>query len=197
MSTPLTADYRIKIEFQQNGQPHVWHGYCRLNDLGDSPPSIKDRTLASPISWTDAAQAACDGLSFVWAALDADPIATLEHLVGILWLPQDFATLTSPASGTLVPASMFTLVCRTSSNKKIRVIAMETGDGYVGHSPSGMGINGQADQMVPYWDGSSIIANAPFLWQVARNNAFIAATGGVAGGTYDLNDRMKRRRGLE
>jgi hypothetical protein len=199
MSEPLAATARIELTYTILNFQHRLRHYCAYNDvLGQH--QLVDRDGITTILWTVAAQYWWDKLRPLLenATWFTPPQAQLQHRDGAIWNPIDFATLTgTESSGQLTyQASQATLVLRDSAFKKIRVLALEHTGGYAFHSQSGQGPNQAFTEWTNAYSGADTSANAMYRWVKSRGDRFILGTGNVAGLTFDLNDKLKRARGL-
>jgi hypothetical protein len=198
MATPLTATHRMDVSYFVSGELHHRHEYCKKGTtLFAGHPSVVLNDGTTEIDWRDAAQRLTDKIGN-WSLMDAHPTVALEERSGSVWNPVDFYTSTTLAeTGTLAPASQLTVVLRDTSFEKLRVTLMEGRTGYVGHSPSGLGINTEIDNVVAAWTTPGSDDFNPFNWAKSRGDRYLLSSGTCAGATLDLNDKLKRRRGLE
>lgn len=196
MPSTLTATHRIVAKWQNTGLEHVARAYCKRGTPIVGIEQVVHRDGSSPIPITDAYQGMFNALSAIVADTDADISFSLEERTGLLWNPLDFGSIPPITGRTLVPASQFTLVLRDTAFVKIRVVVLETAEQYVGHSASGTGINANTNDFVNSYNNVSMSGIEPYFWQKSLVDNYILASGSVAGGTYDLNDRAKRDRGL-
>lgn len=198
MATPLTATHRFTMSYVVDGFTHIKRSYCKRQDPLIGGPAVLDRN-GSLIDVVDAAQGLWDTFSQSLETTVPPPAVLFEERSGSLWLPVAAATVTGSGSSTngVRLASQYTLVVRDTAFKKIRATWLEFSEAYVGHSPSGLGISTTLDVIANNYNGAGAIANHPFLWEKSRGDNYILASGAIAGGTLDLNDKIKRRRGLE
>lgn len=194
MSTVLVASWRITIPYTVTGQNHKVHAYARI---ATTTPSfgLRHRDLTTVIPWTDAADQfnRYFGDAFLPAAATWGTVL-LEQLVGSLWQPQATHSVTGTQTGTTIPASQVTVVLRDTTFKKIRLVALDTK--YQppirwANLPTGTVI----DNNLVEWTGAYTDTASPFLWQVGRSNNFLQADP-IAGISVDLNDKLRRARGL-
>lgn len=197
MTTTLTATHRIFTQWINDGIIHDSIAYCERGTDIAGIPYLKDRDGVTELPWTDAIAQLRVALQSVVGNTFAGLSHQLEERSGSLWFPVAFGTTLALSGGPAQPASQFTLVLRDTSFLKIRVTLLECIHGYVGHSNTGLGINGAIDDFVGNYNGDGGGSDMPYRWQKSRGNNFILGVGSVAGGTLDLNDKMKRRRGLE
>lgn len=199
MSVALAATARIAIAYVVDGLHHVIHHYCAYN-LVLGVPQLVDRDGITTILWTLAAGdlwSVAKGM-FTAASVPSVPTATLESRSGALWNPVAVTSLVGIGThgGTYNKASELTFVLRDTLFKKVRVNWLEGAFGYVGHSATGTGIEASVDGMANMYNGANAGANDPYRWVKSRGDRFLAPTGVIAGGTLDLNDKLKRARGL-
>jgi hypothetical protein len=200
MSQPLLATNRITVAYTCSGLQHKQRAYCiRGFDTGGGEPQVTFRDGSTGLPWDAAAQGIWNATRAMMATSVAAATAIFEELVGLAWVPLAGVTLTGIglAGGTPQPAQQASLVLRDTAFKFIRVILLETTQFYVGHSPTGLTLGADAAAWVNDYNGAETLAGEPFQWQVSRGKRYILASGAVAGVTYDLNDKLKRARGLE
>lgn len=199
MSTPLTATDRFEFEVFVSGLPHKIHAYCKRTVPLMGAEQIINRDGSTPMDAGDSAQGFWNGIRGIFDTTVVAPSVVLQNRSGIVWNPVASYTLTDAGSagGSIYLASQLTVLINDTAFKKIRLTLMEPNEGYVGHSPTGLGITGTIDAMIPTFTDSSSASNSPFFWMKSRGDNYIAASGAVRGATLDLNDKLKRRRGLE
>jgi hypothetical protein len=199
MSVPLTATARIEFKYVIAGMTHRLNTYMAYNDVIGQHQMV-DRDGITTVLWTVGAQKLWDAIrtAYVAASLTAPAQISLFQRAGTLWNLIDVATLTGigSGSGTQTLASQFTLVVRDTAFKKMRFVLLELSQGYAGHDPLGMGISGIGNTITQCINGVNGNANDAYRWMKSRGDRFIAATGAIAGGTLDMNDKLKRARGL-
>lgn len=197
MATTLTATHRITLTYVCTGFTHLWRGFCKVGSTVLGVRQLVCRDGITEISWKD-------GIEYwgskvpEFADCDATMSALLEVRSGTLWNPLDADAFTVGLfGGTFAPASQYTAVVRDTAFKKIRVVLMEGFNGYVGHAASGYGINAGLDDMSDVLNGNDADPLTNYQWQKSRGDNYILASGAIAGVTLDLNDKLKRARGLE
>jgi hypothetical protein len=124
--------------------------------------------------------------------------AQLQTRSGTIWNPIAFATLSGGGAGnaSTKAASQATFVLRDSAFKKIRAMVLEHTEGYVFHSLDGTGGSSATQFWAGGYTGVDTNSNAMYRWVKSRGDRFILGTGMAAGLTFDLNDKLKRARGL-
>jgi hypothetical protein len=201
VATPLTALFRITLTYVVAGLSHKVRAYVRPVAVGAQPWVLNDRTNTPMIiTWRDVA---LGWWLHIFAPVMTSSVpgasAVLEQFVAGLWQPIDFYSVVQvgldPAPPTL--AEEATYVIRDTAFKKIRVILLETTQGYLGHSNTGMGVTGSFDVVTPYLNGATPVATSPWNWQVSRGNRYFLAAGAIAGLTLDQNRKLKRARHQE
>lgn len=194
MAAPID---RLKFLYATQGENHVVHAYVvRGTDISGAP-AVMYRDASNNL-WTLAATAFWDFFRQVQGSDVTGATASFEHFASGVWNPVAFLTLTDGGSiGTLgTLAQQLTAVLRDTNNKKIRLCAMECALPYAGHSNDGSGLGSDVDSFIAGWNGTVVTGDAPYLWQVSVHNDYISTGGSIAGVTFDLNDKLKRRRGL-
>jgi hypothetical protein len=198
MAQPLLANDRVKIDYYVDGQPHVVRMYCNRGTTSGSTYNLLARDLSTQLDWQPCIQQAWNCFVGLFYAGTPTPIATLESLSGSVWNPIDAFTLVNAgAGGSYNPASQATWVVRDTAFKKIHLVLMEHRLGYVGHAGNGLGLAAITDVVTRDITGADGDAFGLFQWWKSRGNRYILPSGAIAGLTFDLNDKMKRRRNLE
>jgi hypothetical protein len=196
--TPLTATHRLNFQYSVLGFTHTVKLYCKRQDPLIGGPALlnRDGTLTDVV---DAAQGFWDDIRGNYSDSVAAPGCLFEERSGSLWLPITGVTVAGAGGSSTPPspASQFTMLIRDTAFKKMRLTLMEMRHGYVGHSPSGLGIYTDLDVIANSYNGVGFGPHDPYMWQKSRGDNYILASGAIAGSTLDLNDKLKRRRGLE
>jgi len=200
MAQPLLATSKLTFEYVVQGVLHKYDAYMAYNDVLGQHQMV-DRDGITTILWTVGAQTLWNAARQFWTAGDVLTPATLKlfKYAAPVWNLIDTAALTGIGSGggPISLASQVTYVLRDTAFKFVRAIWLECNQGYVGHSPNGSGISGVLTGLSDEYTGVNPTVSAPYRWQKSRGDRFLAATNAVAGLTLDLNDKLKRRRGLE
>jgi hypothetical protein len=200
MSQPLLATFRMVINYRVAGVNHAWRGYCFAPTPTVGAPDILQRDGVSVLDWTDAANYSWDQMRTLYNTGSIDSAqAVLEQFADPVWNPISFHTLTGggASSASQKNAQQITYVLRDTAFFKLRFILLETVQGYTGHVGTGYGLGTDQNSFTEKLDGTETNVNAFWNWQKSRGNRYFLASGTVAGLTFDLNDKLKRRRGLE
>lgn len=200
MSQPLLATNRITLSYTVIGFAHKMHAYCiRGFDTPAGVPQVTFRDGVTGLEWEDAAQGLWNAIRPMLEIPTAAATATFDELISLAWVPLAAAALTGAgqSSGSAKVASQATWVVRDTAFKFMRFIILEHTEGYVGHSPTGLTLGPTPANTTNDLNGVETLAGEPFNWQVSRGRRYILASGAIAGLTYDLNDKLKRGRGLE
>lgn len=200
MATPLTATARIKVTYTTDGFVHRYVNYCAYN-LVLGIPQLVDRDGITTVLWSLASTYLWDLVRAVMSttAVGATAVATLESRSGALWNPVAIYPLSGAGTtvGAYSKAQQATWVIRDTAFKKMRYLIFETPFAYLFHSVTGRGYSAGYDAITDGFSGTDASANAPYRWVKTRGDRFLLATGDIAGLTFDLNDKLKRARGLE
>jgi hypothetical protein len=199
MSVPLTATAKLQFVYSVKGLQHKLASYCAYNDvLGQH--QLVDRDGITTILWTTAAQTLWDALRQFYQAADVTVPASvsLYQRSGFFWNLIDVFALTGAGNGASAAnvAQQSTWVLRDSAHKFVRFVVLETLNPYVGHSANGQGIGTVSNALSDELSGANVGASMGYRWIKSRGDRFLAATGVIAGLTYDVNDKLKRARGL-
>lgn len=196
MSEPLVATARITWQLQVTGLQHLIRHYVKLGSVVGSTYNITYRD-ASEAVWTLGAQRLWEITRQVYYTDVNPPTATLELLSGLNWNPASSVSLVNAGSkSTQTLGSQLSLIFRDTAFKFMRVILLDVGEGYIGHTTDGTGISTQVTNVRGEFV-SSVTADSPFNWAVSRGERYLLSGGGAcAGGTLGLNNRVRRARGL-
>jgi len=198
VATVLTATHRITISYIVAGSLHKYRAYCKRQDPLIGDPAVLDRD-GGLITWTDAAEGLWGLVNQLYNTAVAAASALFEERSGAVWLPIASATLAAVGTDATpyAPAQQITWVIRDTAFKKIRAVWLETSQPYIGHSNTVTGLSAGVNQVGAAYQEEGAFTNNAFRWQKSRGDNYILATGAVAGVTFDLNDKLKRGRGLE
>jgi hypothetical protein len=200
MAQPLLATYRLVIEYQIEGVLHTLHMYCSVDNPTAATPDIIARDGTTDMPWDDVADDVWDFLRvhFNTGAVDS-AAAKLEQFDDPVWNSIAFHTLTGAGSSSAATkkAQQTTYVLRDSAFFKVKFILMETVNDYIGHVGTGYGLGTDMNALTEALDGTNPDAHAFYNWLKSRGNRYLITNGVVAGLTFDLNDKLKRTRGLE
>lgn len=204
MATPLTASYRMNFAYTVSGYTHRLRQYCKAVIVGGAYKLV-ERDGTTQITPQNAADGMGNALDNLFEDNNPSTCAwTLENLSGSAWNPVDSgsATVDSGVATAYVPASQITLVSRDTAFKKVRTIVLESNIRPPYHF-NALGSNtGQLHAFSStLWafclafDLAAPEVYSPILWVVSRGNNYLADHGFV-GVTGDLNDKIRRGRGL-
>lgn len=199
MSTPLSATHRVEFQYTVDGDLHKARIYLGLGSA--STPTSPTVQLRAPLT-DQAFSVIADGY---WNAVAADyksadttfGNAILQEYSSGAWLPYAvYATAVTPAgSSAYVPAGQVTTTMRDSAFHKVRFIQLESdspvgkktvliADGSIMDPPYGHSVNGTT---------SGTPAGMIFNWARGRSNLYLASSIAMVS---DLNDKLRRRRGI-
>jgi len=197
MTPPLVAASRIVLPININGLVHKLRVYARNATLVGTDWMINTReTDANDLAWADAVADLAAAVSFLLPTTASANAAILEKRTGDLWNPVDFVVVPLPnKGGTSVAASQITLVMRDTTFYKVKVVVMEGIIDGPGRYPSFDTLTGALLNMASEWDDTHTLDNAPWRWQVGRDNEYLLDNPFV-GLTITFNRKMRRARGL-
>lgn len=193
MATPLSATWRIKFQYAVDGLEHVLHAYARIGTITPTL-TLRQRDGVTETLWSDCATGMVGAMSNVLPAAVVWGAQTLEQLSGLVWLPQASAAATAGTAGTYKPATQITAVLRDTGFHKIRLQVMEGVVAAPSHTPGIPGSGFLNALLLPFTVGGST-AGDPYFWMVSRANQYLQDNP-VVGTTVDLNDKLRRARGL-
>lgn len=195
MSTPLTASWRITIPYTVSGKAHKHRAYVRIATITPTY-TLRQRDGTTTMLASLAIDILANKLAIVVPAGSVFGTALLEEYSGGLWLPRysHAPTMGTVISGTLAPASQITVVLRDTGFHKIRAIMLDTKFPPPGHwndDGTAAGLGGWTDR----YGLAGASSNDPYYWQVSRGNLYLQDSP-WAGITFDLNNKVRRARGL-
>lgn len=199
MPTTILATDRIELAYIVDGHEHKCRLYCkRVTTLTTGHQSVTARDGSTLLDWTECAQAVAAMID-AYSRADANPLAALQTQgAPNVWNPIDFfATSTPGHGGAYQPASEITFVLRDTAFTRPKFVLMEGSSGYVGHSADGSGMPSAVVVLKNSLDGTSADPHDPYNWMKSLHDNYLLASGTIAGATLDLNDKLKRMRGLE
>ncbi len=200
MSQPLLATAKLEFQYTVSTFVHRLNMYIAYNDVLGQHQMV-DRDGITTILWTVGAQYLWDKIRAMYnpTAMPAPAQLSIFQRSGIFWNLIDIATLTGAGSsvGGETLANQYTWVLRDLQFKKLRFVLLEGINGYTGHWQNGLTPDPAMNAVTNALSGADANANAPYRWFKSRGDRFLAATGNIAGLTLDLNDKLKRARGLE
>jgi hypothetical protein len=166
-----------------------------------TPKTITERDGVTQTSWITCAQAHWDAIRAVYGnTTPATVSAALETTQdgGDTWILDDITALSGGGSAPTneLKAGQLTIVVRDRNFYKIRIVLLEHSLYYTNHSANGLGIDAATDALINKLNGVTLTTKTGWFWQVGRSGEYFANTGAIAGVTADVNDKLKRRRGL-
>jgi hypothetical protein len=189
----------LEFKWSVAGFVHRLNTYMAYNDVLGQHQMV-DRDGITTILWTVGAQYFWDKIRAIYdtSGVASPASVTLFSRSGTLWNLIDVANLTGAGlhAPPYTPAQQWTWVLRDTAFFKLRFVLLETYNGYAAHFNDGITTTAINDAITNALNGVDVSANAPFRWMKSRGNRFLAASGTVAGLTADLNDKLKRARGL-
>jgi len=199
MATTLAALGRITISYQVDTVfTHKLRAYVRNPQLVGSAWLINSRTTdANDTPWETAANGLAETLSYLLGTGATFGAALLETRSGSVWQPRSTVaiTATNHASGTLWPASQFTLVLRDNVFRKVKVVVLDANYGSLAHSTDPLAGPAVSDNFNTQFTASASVTGNPYAWMVGRGNAFLAVSP-IVSWTSATNRKMRRARGL-
>lgn len=194
MTTDLIASARFTLQYVVAGLTHHIRAYVKPVALSGSSTTLEART-----GGTIPANTAAGGLAAaIKEAIDgAVGDVLLEQRVGSVWIPEWTFSTSGAGTGSNATARQMTLVLRAMDFTKMRVQIMESGVfTFPAHFNSYAGMGAADKAVLNVWCVSGGDASYPIEWQVSRSNNFLFASPFV-GMTTDLNDKVRRARGLQ
>jgi hypothetical protein len=199
MSVPLSATFRIRLEYTVAGTLHNIRHYVRGATLTGGDYNIDSRTLGeNDTLWTDAADGMANAIIYAFSTDITIGSAFLEQRTGTLWnvIAVHTVTVEPNASGaTAFVGWQQTLVLRDKLFHKVKVIVLEGNYGTLKHAVALSGIPTAQQNFAKQYTSSFTITNPPFAWMVSRGNQFLDDAAFV-GYTNTSNRRTRRGRGL-
>lgn len=196
MSTPLAATHRIEFPIVVDGFTHHVRQYVKVTP-GAGPSGfdavLRDGTLGVDV--TDCA----DALYNIYKAHFQASVTTfgqpeLQVFSSGAWLPVATLPTTTAPTGTTayVKASQWTMSMRDTDFHRIRSILLEA-DFFAGSKQIPPGAPG-FDTIIAWYNGPiALVHTNGWNWIVGRSNLYIGAVISVV---TDLNDKIRRRRGI-
>lgn len=198
MSTPLAAVGRVVFHYTVNSFDHKFQAYVRNPQLVGGAYKINSRTLDENDTAWEVASVGCNlVVDSLIGTTSVAGITELQLLQGVQWVT--VATHQSDAFGApgvaAVPASQVTLTLRTKLNHKVRVTLMEMRETPAQLIKSTTGGDASMDNLIQHFLATYTQPQDPYVWQVGRDNQFLATNPFVSCSVY-LNRKLARRRGI-
>lgn len=197
MAVPYLAEARAHFIYQVASLTHTMNIPCNISVTGGV------YTIDANAGGAIGVQAAADAVGGDLAPLFSDDdfggmTMELQEKVGLSWVTRDTVTPAGTASASVVTvqASQLTLVLRDISNHLAKIILLETVATLPYHYTS---VGALAGNLLDFYKLFSVtsgtVANRPAYWMVSRgDNALMDQP--LVGVTGDLNDKVRRARGL-
>lgn len=197
MSQTLISTARMQLSYTIAGLQHKLNLYVKNATPSGGTYDIDVRpSVGGVITFDHAADGIADVLEELMpsgATLDS---VALQLLTGSIWNSVYFANPSmTPSANTYVKAQQVTLVLRDTSFFKVKVITLEQTFPLPVHYSSYAALGGDTLNYVKEFTGNNTVTYPPFNWVVSRGERFLA-DGPFVGLTTDLNDKVRRARGL-
>jgi|SRR5215831_17447861 len=202
MSEPLTAEYRLELTIVVAALVHKLRHYAEASPslLSADGYFLFDRSGIASIQPRDAAAVWWAALKPAYNTTVAPPTWILHNRVGPVWNPVASGTLSGNGTNTsgIVYASQLTISLRTDNFKRVRQILMEqsTADHatkYFGYTDLHTNLPDLADCLVGTFGGGNNLHE----WVRSRNKRELAESAPIISTTFDLNDKLRRARGVQ
>lgn len=197
MAVPLLVTWRMKFSYIVRSLTHVMNIYCDAAAVGSV--YVINANAGGVLDLQDCADAV--GSKMAPCFLDADLTSInyqLQEKVGFAWITRASGTVsgTPATTGTTQPASQCTLVLRDISSHFAKIILLETKIPAPYHIISRLDLDQPLKDFYDLFSADSgTVANRPSLWMLSRGgNALMSQP--LVGATGDLNDKVRRARGL-
>lgn len=199
MATALAATSRIQLQIAVPGvRPHLARHYCKAAPSGGGSYNVTLRD-SSTVLVSTIAESWIDSLSDLYPYTQVPSMNwTLESLISGLWVPVASGTHSLPHGPTtsVYAASQVTLTLRDTGFHKVRSVMMETYMPVGVKSVSLGGIPSPASGWAGEYTDAFIGTNATYQWVVGRSNLYLLAGSPIVGYVTDLNDKIRRERGI-
>jgi hypothetical protein len=201
MAEPLTAVYRVDLTITIAGLNHKQFTYCEASPslIAASGYYLWNRSGVALIDFGDAVNAWWTALRSVYDSQVTAVASVLSNFSGGTWNPVAAHTVTlgTAPAGTAQGGGQLTISNRTDNFKRQRVILLET------LVPVGKKYGSQAAFAAAYAavagaiDGSDSNVSGYFNWARSRNKKLLHPSTAIVSAVTDLNDRVRRARGLQ
>lgn len=201
MSHPLTVSHRFELQYNVDTVDHKLHCYVELVATTHADPTGYDFVAANG----GANGGASGAIDSIWSLLEpyyhnSGVIfgnTILQQRAGTVWNPLAvWSTAVVPVSGNPpVHAVQASVTLRCSDFARVRFQPMEISLG-PGLKTSGYDPSGVWNVMEKPFTEHAVNANDPWHWYRNRSGTPLAASGAIVAVVTDLNDKLRRRRGI-
>lgn len=201
MPSPLTATHRLEFQYTVDGVLHKSHAYCHAIPSTLSDPTgfdLERRVPLTPIGAAAAIDAFWTNLNNIMASAQTSfGVTVLQVRAGTVFNPIAFRNtpVTPSQTGTYVKAAQVTVTFRGEDFSHLRVDILESLL-IPGQHVAAIPTTGMEGGWMAGYDPLRAVAADPYNWQMSRNQQFISGAGGFVALTTDLNDKIRRRRGI-
>jgi hypothetical protein len=202
MAQPLTATYRLGLHIVVQGLLHKQRFYARASPsiLSADGFFLWERDDIADIEPHTAAQVWWNAVRGNFNDTVAAPSWLLEQRTGTSWNPVAGGAVTGAGTdtGDIQIATQFTISMRTTDFNRIRMVILESNSFELGIKTVGSaGMAIEWSTLASRLDGSAGLAGQLWNWVRSLNNIALAESGPIVSGTYDLNDAVRRARGVQ
>lgn len=193
MATILTATWRATVPYTISGLAHKLHIYAKIATTTPTF-SVRHRNGIDSSDFDDIMDRLASRLTNVLPSGTVIGTCLFEQRSGSIWTPQYSYLPTDTFSGSLQPATQLTAVLRDTAFKKVRLTVLDTKIAAPAHYPGLSG--GGLDGFIAGWgEAGAVVPEDPWFWAVSRGSNYMLSSP-FAGTTMDLNDKIRRARGL-
>lgn len=199
---PLTADYRLELQITVPTLTHELRTYCQASPsiLSVDGYYLWDRDGLATLIPSVCAQTFWNALRPVFHTDVLAPSWLLRNRVGSVWNPVAGGALTG--AGTLstgnILCSQVTISMRTDNFQRIRMLLLE--QAVLAGAQKGFGsagLHAAMPDLSDAIDGSDTEGSGYFQWARSKDKRQLAASGSIISYTWDLNDKIRRARGVQ
>lgn len=196
MPQPFNATAKIRWGYVIDGQSHRVSAYVKGLTLQGSQWFINSRTTdANDQLWTDAAEGLAAAYAHVLGTTTVGSVARLFQLINGVWVQRDASSpAMTPSGNSYVKASEICMTLQTTTFDKVKVFVLEGEESPQLKISSPTGGGTQMDLFCAEYTSSHVHAHAPYVWQVGRDNQYLAVNPFVSA-TVTLNRKLRRARG--
>lgn len=197
MSVPVLATHRMHFSYIVAGLTHTLNLFCSASGTGTA--ALLNYLAGGTLTPQEGSDATAAGVAPFFASADFGGWAwALQKYVSGTWVTENSgsSSLTGTAAVVTVKASQMTIVLRDISNHFAKVVLLE---GYFTpsyHFVSASALSGDIETVYNTFSKTSgSDPDRPALWMVSRGDNKLMDEP-LVGLTGDLNDRVRRSRGL-